>query len=73
MIEKGKLITLLNYLTEHNREHSKELMELAEKAKTVAKSDVQNNIEEAARLMNESTEYLKQALMKLNTDEAGGV
>jgi hypothetical protein len=68
MTEKGKLTTLLNYLIEHNREHSEELTELAEKVKKVANDVIREDIQEAARLMNESTEYLKQALMKLRKD-----
>ena len=66
--DKERLTTLLNYLFKHNEEHSKELIELAEKAKTVANKVVRDDILEAARLMDESTEYLKLALVELNKD-----
>jgi hypothetical protein len=66
--EKERLTTLLNYLIKHNEEHSEELIELAEKAKTVAKDVVRDDILGAARLMDESTEYLKLALAELSKD-----
>ena len=62
---KNKLVTLLNYLIEHNGEHSQELLEVAEEAKSVANDSVQSSIREAARLMDESTKSLKQALQEL--------
>jgi hypothetical protein len=66
--EKKRLTTLLNYLIKHNEEHSGELIELAEKVKTVANDVVRDDILEAARLMGESTEFLKQAFMELSKD-----
>jgi hypothetical protein len=66
--EKGKLITLLKYLIEHNAEHSKELTELAEKSKAVANNTALNKIRKASRIMIESTEYLKQALAEVSKD-----
>jgi hypothetical protein len=70
MIEGGKerLTTLLNYLIKHNEEHSAELIELAEKAKTAANDVVRDDILEAARLMDASTESLKLAFMELSKD-----
>ena len=67
-IEKQKLTKLLNYLIEHNGEHSEELTELSEKVKMVASDVVRDDIREAAQLMDESTKYLKQALVKLSKD-----
>lgn len=67
-VEREKLITLLNYLIEHNGEHSEELVQLVDKAKTIANDAVLDNIREAAGLMSESTEHLKQALMELEKD-----
>ena len=67
-MEKGKLVTFLNYLIDHNGEHSEELTELAEKVNTGINDVVSDDIRAAARLMNESTEYLKKALMKLSKD-----
>ena len=64
--EEQKLPTLLSYFIQHNGEHSDELMELAEKTKTIANDVVRDHIREAARLMNESTEYLKRALVELD-------
>ena len=67
-MEKGKLVTFLNYLIEHNGEHSEELRELAEKVDKGTNDVARDEIRAAARLMNESTEYLKKALMKLSKD-----
>ena len=67
-MEREKLTTLLNYLIEHNGEHSEELTELAEKVEILANDVVRDDIREAAQLMNKSTEYLKQALVKLSKD-----
>ena len=66
--EKEKLITLLNYLIEHNAEHSMELTELAKNSEIVDSDIVRSKIQEAARVMSESTEYLKQALAEVNKD-----
>ena len=66
--EKKRLTTLLNYFTKHNKEHSEELIELAEKAKKVANDVVRDDILEAARLMDESTEFLKMAFVELSKD-----
>lgn len=66
--DKEKLITLLDYLIRHNGEHSEELKELADKTKVIAAGVAQENMLEAARLINESNEYLKKALMELNKD-----
>ena len=66
--EKEKLITLLNYLIEHNTDHSTELTELAGNSEIAASDLVRSNIREAARMMTESTEYLKQALAEVRKD-----
>ncbi|MFC2058909.1 hypothetical protein ACFLTS_04615 [Chloroflexota bacterium] len=66
--DKERLKTLLDYLIEHNREHSEELRELAENAKTMDMGLAKEDIREAARLMVESTEYLKKALMEFRKD-----
>ncbi len=66
MVEKGKLVTLLSYLIEHNGEHSQELRELAGEVSPAADGTIPGDIKEAARLMDKSTEYLKQALVKIN-------
>ena len=70
MIEKGKekLTTLLSYLIDHNRDHSKELKELAEKVIGMTGDIVQNDILEAARLLDKSTESLTKALSELGKD-----
>ena len=66
--DKEKLKTLLDYLIKHNGEHCEELRELAENAKTMAMDLAKEDIREAARLMSESTEYLKKALTELMKD-----
>jgi hypothetical protein len=66
--EKERLTTLLDYLIKHNEGHSVELIELAEKVKIVANDAVRDDILEATRLMDESTEFLKLPFMELSKD-----
>lgn len=70
MIEKSKekLTTLLNYLIDHNKDHSEELKELAEKVVGVTGDTVQSHILEAARLLDKSTVSLAKALSELSKD-----
>jgi hypothetical protein len=66
---KERLTALLDYLIEHNGEHSEELTGLAERAKTVANDIVRDDLREAARLMNDSSEHLKHAVMELSKEK----
>ncbi len=61
-----KLKILLGHWIEHNKEHSKEFQEWAEKAKTSGGMEVHNSIVEAIDKMREVSEYLSKASEKLN-------
>ncbi len=66
--DRGKLRTLLNYLIDHNREHSQELKALAEGLKGTDRNTVSSHILEAARLLDGSTDSLAKALAELKED-----
>ncbi len=68
MVKAGeqRIITLLNYLVNHNRDHSQELRELAEQVKGLTGGNVLQYVLEAAQLMDKSTESLKRALSELS-------
>ncbi len=57
---KRKLISLLSYWLEHNREHGAEFREWADKIATDQK-DVADQLRQAADKMAEADEYLKKA------------
>ncbi len=61
-----KLMTLLSYLIEHNRDHGEELKKLAEKVKGVASNTAHDHILEAAQLMDKSTDSLVKVLAELS-------
>ena len=63
--ELAKLKTLLEYWIEHNREHSQEFGEWAEKAKALGEEEVSQSILEAVQEMDSSGQLLAQALKKL--------
>ena len=63
--DREKLATLLSYLVDHNREHSQELTELAEKVTGAEEKTVRGHILKAAQLMDQSTEFLIKALAEL--------
>jgi len=63
-IEKFRI--LLRHWIEHNQEHGEEFKAWAEKAKSLGKAVVQEDMLEAARLMDKSSETLNNALKKLN-------
>lgn len=65
--DKERLLILLKYLIDHNREHGQELRELATKAEGVVTETVQEYISEAAQRMDESIESLMKALSELDT------
>ncbi len=61
-----KLMKLLSYLIDHNKEHGEELKKLTEKVKEVAGNTVQGHILEVAQLMGKSTNSLIKALSELS-------
>ena len=63
--EKIQLKTMLNYLIDHNEEHSQEFREWAEKAKTSGESEVCDQILQAADDLDRANEALNRALQKL--------
>ncbi|MFC1961935.1 hypothetical protein ACFLWN_02685 [Chloroflexota bacterium] len=67
-IEK-KLSMLLDYWIEHNREHSQEFREWAEKAEASGEPDVSRVIRQAADEMDAATEHLAQAKKQLAVEE----
>ena len=63
--DREKLIKLLDYWIEHNREHKDEFVEWAEKAKGFARGTVHTHILEAALYMDRANEFLLGALEEL--------
>lgn len=62
-----RLIVLLKYLIDHNKEHGQELRELANKAEGAATETAQEYILEAAQRIDESIKSLMKALSELET------
>ena len=62
---KSKLKTLLNYWIEHNREHSQEFKEWAEKARQMGEAEVADEILQAVGNMDKVTEILLRTLKRL--------
>ena len=65
MDEKAKLKTLLNYWIEHNREHSQEFREWADKAKALGETEVAGEMLQAVREMDKASGLLSQSLKRL--------
>jgi len=63
--DERRIITLLNYLVNHNRDHSQELRELAKQVKGLTGGNALQYVLEAVQLMDKSTESLKRALSEL--------
>ena len=63
--ERAKLKALLNYWIEHNREHSQEFNEWAEKAKELGEDEVGEAMLRAVQEMDKSSQLLVKALEKL--------
>ena len=59
----ARLKTLLGYWIEHNREHSQELREWADKAKGLG--DASEDLRVAAREMDRAGQHLSRALARL--------
>ena len=63
--DKEKLVKLLDYWIEHNREHRDEFVEWAEKAKDFAGVAAHSYILEAAQQMDRASQFLFRALEEL--------
>ena len=66
--ERGKLKILLEHWIEHNREHSQEFSEWAERAKVFGEAEASQEILQAAREMDNSCQSLSKALNKLEAE-----
>jgi len=65
MDERAKLKTLLNYWIEHNREHSQEFREWADKAKALGETEVAREMLQAVQEMEKASGLLSQSLKRL--------
>ena len=63
--ERAKLKTLLNYWVEHNREHSQEFKEWADKAKALGETEVADEMLQAVQAMDKASGLLSQSLKRL--------
>ncbi|MFC1964633.1 hypothetical protein ACFLWG_01330 [Chloroflexota bacterium] len=63
--DRAKLGTLLNYWIEHNREHSQEFKEWADKAKAFGEVEAGDEILLAAQDMDKASELLLKAIRRL--------
>jgi len=63
--ERTKLRALLNYWVEHNREHSQEFKEWADKAKVLGEVEVAEEILQAAQEMDKASGLLSRSLKRL--------
>jgi nickel/cobalt exporter len=63
--ERTKLRALLNYWVEHNREHSQEFKEWADKAKILGEVEVAEEILQAAQEMDKASGLLSRSLKRL--------
>jgi nickel/cobalt exporter len=63
--EREKIKILLNHWIEHNKEHSQEFREWAEKAKGLGEAETCDDILEAAQDMDKANEPLLRALRRL--------
>ena len=63
--ERAKLRTILNYWIEHNKEHSQEFREWANKAKALGEAEVSEEILAATQEMDKASQFLSQSLRRL--------
>jgi nickel/cobalt exporter len=63
--ETTRLKTLLNYWIGHNREHSQEFKEWAEKVKALGSIEASKEMLQAVREMDKASECLLRALRNL--------
>jgi len=67
--ERAKLKTMLNYWIDHNKEHSQEFREWAEKAKAFGGVEACEKMLQAAQEMDKASESLSQAFSGLEKKE----
>lgn len=67
--EKARLRTLLSYWIKHNREHSQEFREWADRAGEFGEAEAAGEMAQAAREMDKASEYLLQTLNRLEQKE----
>ncbi len=67
--ERAKLGTLLDYWIEHNKEHSQEFRQWADRAKGLGEAEVSREMLEAVGDMDKATELLSRALGRLKARE----
>ena len=67
--ERAKLRTLLTYWIEHNKEHSQEFREWADKAKMYGEAEARGEMLQAAQEMDKASEFLSHALRRLEKKE----
>lgn len=63
--EKTKIITLLKYWIEHNKEHGVEIVDWAEKVRLLGEDEACEQMLKAVKDMDKANELLTQALKKL--------
>jgi uncharacterized protein YgbK (DUF1537 family) len=63
--DKERISTLLSYWIEHNKEHSKEIIEWAKKARVMGEDEACEQMLKAAQEMDKADELLAQALKRL--------
>ena len=66
--ERTKLRTLLNYWIEHNREHSQEFREWADKARAFGEVEAGEEMLQATQEMDKASKFLSQALRRLGEE-----
>ena len=66
--ERSKLRVLLNYWVEHNREHSQEFREWADKAKAFGEGEIADEMLLAAQEMDKASKLLSQSLKRLEVE-----
>ena len=66
--ERVKLKILLDHWVEHNREHSQEFGEWAEKARALGENGVSEDMLRAAQEMDKASELLSQARRRLGEE-----
>jgi hypothetical protein len=67
--EKVKLMALLNYWISHNKEHSREFREWADKARGFCEVEVPQGMVQAAQEMDKAGESLSCAVRRLEAKE----
>ena len=63
--DRAKLRALLNYWVEHNQEHSQEVKDWADKARSLGEAKVAEEMVQAAKAMDKASALLSQSLKRL--------